>query len=105
MELKTVASLIASEFAHSPTVAATAIASVAVAALVGRWWTLLLPAALIAAVLGAGFSDSFYKSVPEDIQAGVVFGAVIGLVGGVVAVRARQARKNGQPPGDIADPS
>ncbi len=58
-------------------------------ALVGRWWTLLLPVALIVGVFGAGLSRSLYAQVPEDIQAGIAFGAGFGLILGAVLVLAR----------------
>ncbi len=56
------------------------IACVLLAAIVGRFWTLLLPVALILGVLVLGLSDRFYSSVSEDTQIAVFFGGVLGLL-------------------------
>jgi hypothetical protein len=92
--------LVASEYAHGPTILVTLGLCVLIAALVGRWWALLVPVGLIAAVLGFGFIDWYYERVPEDIQAGVVFGASVGLVLGAVALTVRRGidRRREQPP-------
>jgi hypothetical protein len=91
--------LVASETANGSLIVATLALYVVVAALVGRWWTLLVPVALIAGVLVAGLSDSFYSRVPEDVQAGVVFGASFGLVLAILVLLAREliARHRGRP--------
>jgi hypothetical protein len=69
---------------------ATLAGCVVIAALIGRWWALLLPVALIAAVLIAALSNWYYEGVPEDIQAGVLFGAFFGLMLGALALLVRQ---------------
>ncbi|HEX2460038.1 MAG TPA: hypothetical protein VHJ58_07795 [Vicinamibacterales bacterium] len=84
-----VVALVASEYAHSPTILVTFAACAAIPALVGRLWTLLLPVALIVGVFAAGLSSWFYERVPEDIQAGIVFGASFGLLTGALALLAR----------------
>jgi hypothetical protein len=60
--------LVASEYAHRPTILAALAACVLVPALIGRSWTLLLPVALIVGVVGAGLSRWYHERVPEDIQ-------------------------------------
>ena len=72
--------LLASEYAHSPTILATFAACAVIPAIVGRPWTLLLPVALIVGVVAAGLSSWVYERVPEDIQAGIFIGAGFGLV-------------------------
>jgi hypothetical protein len=78
-----------SEFDLSPTIWVTLAVCVLVPALVGRFWTLLLPVALLMGVLLAGLSDGFYSRVSEDIQAGIFFGAVLGLVLGSLVLLVR----------------
>jgi hypothetical protein len=85
-----VVALLASEYAHSPTILATFAACAVIPAVVGRPWTLLLPVALIVSVLAAGLSSWVYERVPEDIQAGIFIGAGCGLVAGTLALLARQ---------------
>ena len=81
---------LASEYAHGPTILATLALCVLFAALIGRWWTLILPVALIVAVLSAAFSSWYYERVPEDVQAGIALGAFCGLVLGAVVLLARR---------------
>jgi hypothetical protein len=84
-----VVALLASEYAHGPTILATFAACAVIPAVVGRPWTLLLPVALIVVVLAAGLSSWIYERVPEDIQAGIFIGAAFGLVAGVLALLTR----------------
>jgi hypothetical protein len=86
-----VVALLASEYAHTPTILATFATCAIIPAVVGRMWTLLLPVALIVGVFAAGLSSWFYERVPEDIQAGIVFGAAFGLLAGALALLARHS--------------
>jgi hypothetical protein len=88
-----VVALLASEYAHSPTILATFAACAVIPAVVGRPWTLLLPVALIVGVLAAGLSSWVYERVPEDIQAGIFIGAASGSWLG----RWRSSRGSGSP--------
>jgi hypothetical protein len=72
--------LVASEYAHTPTILAVACLCVLFSALVGRWLTLALPAVLAGAVLSLTQVEAFYERIPEEIQAGVWFGATLGIV-------------------------
>jgi hypothetical protein len=99
--------LVASETANGSLILATLALCVVVAALVGRWWTLLLPVALIAGVFIAGLSDAFYSRVPEDVQAGVVVGASFGLVLATLVLLVREliARHRGSGRADLSESS
>lgn len=81
--------LVASEYAHSPTILAVICLCVLFSALVGRWWTLALPVVLAGAVLALMPIKSYYERTPEDVQAGVLFGATYGLVFAAVALFVR----------------
>jgi hypothetical protein len=72
--------LVASEYAHAPTILAVMCLCAFFSALVGRWWTLALPVVLAAAVFATMPMESYYERAPEDVQAGVLFGAACGLV-------------------------
>lgn len=72
--------LVASEYAHAPTILTVMCVCVLFSALVGRWWTLALPVVLAGAVFALMPIEAYYERTPEDVQAGVVFGATYGLV-------------------------
>ena len=78
--------LVASEYAHTPTILTVACLCVLFSALVGRWWTLALPVVLAGAVLSLTQVEAFYERIPEDVQAGVWFGATFGIVLAAVAL-------------------
>jgi hypothetical protein len=78
--------IVASEYADTGAFLAVVCVCVVFSAVVGRCWTLALPAAVAAAVFALASIDAFYERTPEDVQAAVVFGAVYGLVLAVVAL-------------------
>jgi hypothetical protein len=82
--------LIASEYAHGPTILLVLAGCVLLSALVGRWWTLAVPVVVAAAVFALSLDNDLYARVPEDIQAAVVFGATYGLALGAVALLVRR---------------
>jgi hypothetical protein len=82
--------LIASEYAHGRTIFLVLSVCVLFAAVVGRWWTLVLPFVLAGSVFALSLNDGLYSRVPEDIQAGIVFGATYGLVLAIVALLVRR---------------
>lgn len=82
--------LIASEYAHGPTILLVLAGCVVVSVLVGRWWTLGLPVSLAAAVFALSLNNGLYARVPEEIQAAVVFGAAYGLVLAAIALLVRR---------------
>jgi hypothetical protein len=71
--------VVASEYADTGVGLTVVCICVAFSAVVGRWWTLVLPVALGAAIFGLASIDAFYERTPEDVQAAVLFGAVYGL--------------------------
>ena len=81
--------LVASEYAHTPTILTVACLCALFSALVGRWWTLALPVVLASAVLGLTRIEAYYERIPEDVQAGVWFGATYGLVVAAAALLVR----------------
>jgi hypothetical protein len=84
-------SLLASEYAHGPTIVLVMAACVLVAATIGRWWTLAVPVAVAAGVFALSLDDRLYSRVAEDVQAAIVFGATYGLILGAVALFLRWA--------------
>jgi hypothetical protein len=72
--------LVASEYAHTPTILTVVCLCVLFSALVGRWWTLALPVVLAGAVLLLTQVEALYERIPEDVQAGIWFGAAFGTV-------------------------
>jgi predicted membrane protein len=82
--------LVASEYAHAPTILTVICLCVLFSAVVGRWWTLALPVVLAGAVFALMPIDSYYERTPEDVQAGVLFGAVWGLALAAAALLVRQ---------------
>jgi drug/metabolite transporter (DMT)-like permease len=82
--------LVASEFADGPTILTIMSLCVLFAALVGRWWTLVLPVVFVGAALAVMPIDWYYERTPEDVQAGVVFGAAGGLFLASVTLLARR---------------
>jgi hypothetical protein len=81
--------LVASEYAHTPTILTVACLCVLFSVLVGRWWTLALPVVLAGAVLSLTQVEALYERIPEDVQAGVWFGATFGIVLAAVALLVR----------------
>ena len=81
--------MVASEFAHGPTILLILALCVLFSALVGRWWALVLPVAVAAVALALTPIDWYYEHTPEDVQAAIVFGAVCGLVASGAVLLAR----------------
>lgn len=82
--------VVASEYANAGMIFSIVCLCVAFSAIVGRWWTLVLPVALAAAVFALSLVDAFYERTPEDMQAAVVFGATYGLALPAVALALRR---------------
>lgn len=53
--------VVASEYADEQTILAVLALCIIAGALIGRWWSLLLPIALIAAVYGAAQFEWYYE--------------------------------------------
>lgn len=81
--------LVASEYAHAPTILAVICLCVLFSAVVGRWWTLALPVGFACAVFALMPIEPYYERTPEDVQAGVLFGAMYGLVLAAAALLVR----------------
>jgi drug/metabolite transporter (DMT)-like permease len=82
--------LVASEFAHGPTILVILALCVLFSTVVGRWWTLGLPLAVAGVAIALTPIDWYYEHTPEDVQAALVVGAACGLVASSAALLTRR---------------